>query len=82
MIALDANGDLSSPVLLVGWPTKCMDELGILLYIGLYVDNEIAATATGHGEEVIRISGCHLVVELMRQGKSPQKHVKKLLTES
>jgi N4-(beta-N-acetylglucosaminyl)-L-asparaginase len=49
----------------------------------LYVDNEIgAATATGHGEEVIRIAGCHLVVELMRQGKSPQKHVKKLLTES
>ena len=41
---------------------------------GLYVDNEIgAATATGHGEEVIRITGSHLVVELMRQGKSPQK---------
>ena len=41
---------------------------------GLYVDNEIgAATATGHGEEVIRIAGCHLVVELMRQGKSPQQ---------
>jgi N4-(beta-N-acetylglucosaminyl)-L-asparaginase len=41
---------------------------------GLYVDNEIgAATATGHGEEVIRIAGSHLVVELMRQGKSPQQ---------
>jgi N4-(beta-N-acetylglucosaminyl)-L-asparaginase len=40
----------------------------------LYVDNEIgAATATGHGEEVIRIAGCHLVVELMRQGKSPKE---------
>jgi N4-(beta-N-acetylglucosaminyl)-L-asparaginase len=24
------------------------------------------------GEEVIRIVGCHLVVELMRQGKSPE----------
>ena len=41
---------------------------------GLYVDNEIgAATATGHGEEVIRTCGSHLVVELMRQGKSPQQ---------
>jgi N4-(beta-N-acetylglucosaminyl)-L-asparaginase len=40
---------------------------------GLYVDNEIgAATATGVGEEVIRIVGCHLVVELMRQGSSPE----------
>ena len=25
------------------------------------------------GEEVIRIAGCHLVVELMRQGRSPQQ---------
>ena len=32
-----------------------------------------AATATGHGEEVIRTCGSHLVVELMRQGKSPQQ---------
>jgi N4-(beta-N-acetylglucosaminyl)-L-asparaginase len=40
---------------------------------GLYVDNEVgAATATGHGEEVIRVVGSHLVVELMRQGKHPQ----------
>jgi len=39
---------------------------------GLYVDNEVgAATATGVGEEVIRICGSHLVVELMRQGASP-----------
>jgi len=41
---------------------------------GLFVDNEIgAATSTGVGEEVIRIVGSHLVVELMRQGNSPQQ---------
>jgi N4-(beta-N-acetylglucosaminyl)-L-asparaginase len=40
---------------------------------GLFVDEEVGgATATGHGEEVIRIAGSHLVVELMRQGKSPE----------
>jgi N4-(beta-N-acetylglucosaminyl)-L-asparaginase len=40
---------------------------------GLFVDNEIgAATATGQGEDVIRICGSHLVVELMRQGLSPE----------
>ena len=39
----------------------------------LYVDNEIgAATATGVGEEVIRVSGAHTIIELMRQGYSPQ----------
>jgi N4-(beta-N-acetylglucosaminyl)-L-asparaginase len=44
----------------------------------LYVDNEIgAATATGVGEEVIKICGTHLVVELMRQGHSPEMACKK-----
>ncbi|HEY6902532.1 MAG TPA: isoaspartyl peptidase/L-asparaginase, partial [Puia sp.] len=44
---------------------------------GLYVDNEIgAATATGVGEEVIRIVGSHLIVELMRQGLSPENACK------
>jgi N4-(beta-N-acetylglucosaminyl)-L-asparaginase len=45
---------------------------------GLFVDNEVgAATATGHGEEVIRIAGCHTVVELMRQGMNPEEACKK-----
>ena len=45
--------------------------------MGLYVDNEIgAATATGVGEEVIRIVGTHLIVELMRQGLNPEEACK------
>ena len=45
---------------------------------GLFVDNEIgAATATGVGEEVLRIVGSHLVVELMRQGLKPEAACKK-----
>jgi N4-(beta-N-acetylglucosaminyl)-L-asparaginase len=40
---------------------------------GLFVDNEVGAvTATGQGEDVIRICGSHTVVELMRQGLSPE----------
>jgi len=39
---------------------------------GLYVDNEVgAATASGMGEEMIRNAASFLVVELMRQGRSP-----------
>jgi N4-(beta-N-acetylglucosaminyl)-L-asparaginase len=39
----------------------------------MYVDNEVGgAAATGLGEAVIRAVGSFLVVELMRQGKSPQ----------
>ncbi len=40
---------------------------------GLYVDNDVgAATSTGVGEEVIRNAGSFLVVELMRNGRSPE----------
>ncbi|RTY92476.1 isoaspartyl peptidase/L-asparaginase family protein [Flavobacterium sp. GT3R68] len=75
MIALDADGNLSGACTTSGLAYKMHGRIGDspIIGAGLYVDNEIgAATATGHGEEVIRISGCHLVVELMRQGKSPQ----------
>ena len=76
MIALDSFGNLSGACTTSGMAFKMHGRVGDspIIGAGLYVDNEIgAATATGHGEEVIRIAGCHLVVELMRQGKSPQK---------
>ena len=47
---------------------------------GLYADSEVgAATSTGMGEEVIRTCGSHAVVELMRQGYSPEKACKKVV---
>ncbi|MBU3681007.1 MAG: N(4)-(beta-N-acetylglucosaminyl)-L-asparaginase [Flavobacterium sp.] len=76
MIALDRQGNLSGACTTSGMAYKMHGRLGDspIIGAGLYVDNEIgAATATGHGEEVIRIAGCHLVVELMRQGKTPQQ---------
>ncbi|MCX6295329.1 MAG: N(4)-(beta-N-acetylglucosaminyl)-L-asparaginase [Bacteroidetes bacterium] len=79
MIALDANGDLSGACTTSGMAFKMHGRVGDspIIGAGLYVDNEIgAATATGHGEEVIRIAGCHLVVELMRQGKTPEQACK------
>ncbi len=79
MIALDAAGNLSGACTTSGMAFKMHGRVGDspIIGAGLYVDNEIgAATATGHGEEVIRIAGCHLVVELMRQGKSPEEACK------
>jgi len=76
MIALDSFGNLSGACTTSGMAFKMHGRVGDspIIGAGLYVDNEIgAATATGHGEEVIRIAGCHLVVELMRQGRSPQQ---------
>lgn len=76
MIALDKDGNLSGACTTSGMAYKMHGRVGDspIIGAGLYVDNEVgAATATGHGEEVIRTCGSHLVVELMRQGKTPQQ---------
>jgi N4-(beta-N-acetylglucosaminyl)-L-asparaginase len=76
MIAMDAVGNLSGACSTSGASFKMRGRIGDspIIGAGLYVDNEIgAATATGMGEEVIRICGTHTVVELMRQGLSPEQ---------
>jgi N4-(beta-N-acetylglucosaminyl)-L-asparaginase len=76
IIAMDASGNLSGACTTSGLAYKMHGRVGDspIIGAGLYVDNEIgAATSTGLGEEVIRIVGCHLVVELMRQGKTPEE---------
>jgi N4-(beta-N-acetylglucosaminyl)-L-asparaginase len=79
IIALDAKGNLSGACTTSGMAYKMHGRVGDspIIGAGLYIDNEVgAATATGVGEEVIRIVGCHLVVELMRQGNSPEQACK------
>lgn len=74
IVALDQHGNLSGACTTSGLAYKMHGRVGDspIIGAGLYVDNEVgAATATGVGEEVIRIVGCHLVVELMRQGYAP-----------
>lgn len=76
MLALDAAGNLGGACTTSGLAYKLHGRVGDspIVGAGLYVDNEIgAATATGVGEEVIRIVGSHLVVELMRQGHAPEE---------
>ncbi|MEG0760968.1 N4-(beta-N-acetylglucosaminyl)-L-asparaginase [Chryseobacterium piscicola] len=79
MIALDAHGNLSGACTTSGMAFKMHGRVGDspIIGAGLFVDNEVgAATATGHGEEMIRTVGTHLVVELMRQGRNPQQACK------
>ena len=76
LLALDRNGDLSGACTTSGAAYKYHGRVGDspIIGAGLYVDNEVgAATATGWGEAVIRACGSFLVVELMRQGHSPQE---------
>ena len=74
MVAIDQHGNLSGACTTSGLAWKLPGRVGDspIIGAGLYVDNEVgAATATGMGEAVIRAVGSFLVVELMRQGNSP-----------
>ncbi len=76
MLAIDINGDISGGCTTSGLAYKMAGRVGDspIIGSGLFVDNEIgAATATGLGEEVLKTVGSFLIVELMRQGKTPQQ---------
>lgn len=76
MLAIDVNGDIAGACTTSGMAYKVGGRIGDspIIGAGLYVDNQVGgATATGVGEEVIRTVGSFLIVELMRQGKSPQE---------
>jgi len=76
MLAIDANGDIAGACTTSGMAYKMAGRVGDspIIGAGLFIDNEIGgATATGMGEEVVRTVGSFLIVELMRQGKSPQE---------
>jgi len=76
MLAIDNNGDISGGCTTSGLAYKMSGRVGDspIIGSGLYVDNEIGgAVATGLGEEVVKTVGSFLIVELMRQGHSPQK---------
>lgn len=75
MIALDADGNLSGACTTSGMAYKMRGRVGDspIIGAGLFVDNEVgAAASTGVGEEVVKVCGSHTVVEMMRQGKSPE----------
>ncbi len=76
IIALDQSGHLSGACTTSGLGYKMQGRVGDspIIGAGLFVDNEIgAATSTGLGEAVLKTLGSFLVVELMRQGATPQQ---------
>ena len=83
VIALDAGGNLSGACTTSGMAYKLRGRVGDspIIGAGLYVDNEVgAATSTGVGEEVMKVVGSYLVVELMRQGRPPQEACQEAVT--
>ncbi len=82
MVAMDVNSNLSGSCTTSGAGFKMRGRLGDspIIGAGLFVDNEVGAcTATGQGEDVIRVAGSHSVIEMMRQGLSPENACKKVI---
>ncbi|QTD38418.1 N(4)-(beta-N-acetylglucosaminyl)-L-asparaginase [Polaribacter batillariae] len=76
MLAIDKNGDISGGCTTSGLAYKMAGRVGdsAIIGSGLFIDNTVGgATATGMGEEVLKTVGSFLIVELMRQGKTPQE---------
>ena len=80
MLCIDKNNNLSGACTTSGLAYKMNGRVGDspIIGSGLFIDNKIGgAVATGLGEEVVKTVGSFLVVELMRQGLSPQEACEK-----
>ncbi len=73
-LAVNAKGEVSGTTTTSGLSWKIPGRVGDspIIGAGLYVDGDVGgAGSTGKGEENIKISGGHTIVEMMRQGMKP-----------
>jgi N4-(beta-N-acetylglucosaminyl)-L-asparaginase len=73
-LAVNAKGEVSGTTTTSGLSWKIPGRVGDspIIGAGLYVDREVGgAGSTGKGEENIKISGGHTIVEMMRKGMKP-----------
>lgn len=74
LLAIGADQRMAGACTTSGMAFKMRGRVGDspLIGAGLYVDDAVGgATATGVGEDVVRVSGAHSVVEAMRHGLDP-----------
>ena len=74
-LAVNAKGEISGTTTTSGLSWKIAGRVGDspVIGAGLFVDGDVGgAGSTGRGEENIKISGGHTIVEAMRHGKSPK----------
>ncbi len=76
MLCIDHKGDIAGACTSSGLSYKMNGRVGDspIVGAGLFLDNEVGgAVATGMGEAILKSVGSFLIVELMRQGISPQE---------
>lgn len=82
LLAMDKDGRISGACTTSGWAYKLHGRLGDspIIGAGLFIDQEVGgAVATGLGESIIRVAGSHAVVELMRNGLTPEQACKEVV---
>ena len=82
ILALDGDGKLGGACTTSGMAFKMRGRVGDspLAGAGLWVEPGVgAATATGVGEDVVRVCGSHSVVEAMRAGATPGEACRQVL---
>jgi N4-(beta-N-acetylglucosaminyl)-L-asparaginase len=82
MLCMDKNNNISGACTTSGLAYKMNGRVGDspIIGSGLFIDNKVGgAVATGLGEEVVKTVGSFLVVELMRQGYTPQEACEKAI---
>lgn len=82
MLAIDMDGNLAGACTTSGMAYKIHGRVGDspIIGAGLFVDQDAgAACATGVGEAVIKVAGSAMIVELMRNGMSPEKACKEVV---
>jgi N4-(beta-N-acetylglucosaminyl)-L-asparaginase len=75
-LALTKSGDLAGCTSTSGLSYKIPGRVGDspIIGAGLYVDNDVGACgSTGRGEENLQNCSCFMIVELMRQGRTPDE---------
>src|SRR5712691_7295742 len=75
-LALNAKGEMSGVTTTSGLAWKIPGRVGDspIIGAGVYLDQDVGgAGSTGRGEENIRVSGSHTIVENMRHGMSPKE---------
>ena len=76
---MDDKGDIAGACTTSGLSYKVNGRVGDspIIGAGLFLDNEVGgAVGTGMGEAIMKSVGSFLIVELMRQGMSPQEACK------
>lgn len=79
MLCIDENGNIAAACTTSGLSYKINGRVGDspIIASGLFLDNEIGgAVGTGMGEAIMKSVGSFLIVELMRNGMSPQEACK------